>query len=59
MDNCRISCQIMADMKKKYDDLIIINLYATAILLDVLSDFLIFCIIGLKVGTDMEVTTTK
>ena len=27
MDNCCISCQIMADMKKGYDDLIIINLY--------------------------------
>ena len=29
MDNCWISCQVMADMKKVYDDLIIINLYAT------------------------------
>ena len=27
MDNCWISCQAMADMKKVYDDLIIINLY--------------------------------
>ena len=27
MDDCWISCQIMADMKKVYDDLIIINLY--------------------------------
>ena len=27
MDNCCISCQVMADMKKVYDDLIIINLY--------------------------------
>ena len=27
MDNCWISCQVMADMKKVYDDLIIINLY--------------------------------
>ena len=27
MDNCWISCQILADMKKVYDDLIIINLY--------------------------------
>ena len=27
MDNCRISCQVMADMKKVYDDLLIINLY--------------------------------
>ena len=27
MDNCWISCQVMADMKKFYDDLIIINLY--------------------------------
>ena len=26
MDNCWISCQVMADMKKVYDDLIIINL---------------------------------
>ena len=27
MDNCWISCLVMADMKKVYDDLIIINLY--------------------------------
>ena len=27
MDICWISCQVMADMKKVYDDLIIINLY--------------------------------
>ena len=27
MDNYWISCQVMADMKKVYDDLIIINLY--------------------------------
>ena len=27
MDHCWISCQVMADMKKVYDDLIIINLY--------------------------------
>jgi hypothetical protein len=27
MDNCWISCQFMADMKKVYDNLIIINLY--------------------------------
>ena len=27
MDNCWISCQVMADMEKFYDDLIIINLY--------------------------------
>jgi hypothetical protein len=27
MDNCWILCQVMADMKKVYDDLIIINLY--------------------------------
>ena len=27
MDNCWISCQVIADMKKVYDDLIIINLY--------------------------------
>ena len=27
MDNCWISCQAMADMKKVHDDLIIINLY--------------------------------
>ena len=26
MDNCWISCQVMADMKKVYDNLIIINL---------------------------------
>ena len=26
MDNCWISCQVMADMKKVYDDLIFINL---------------------------------
>ena len=30
MDNSRISCQVMADMKKVYDDLIIITLYVTA-----------------------------
>ena len=27
MDNCWISCQVMADMKKVYNNLIIINLY--------------------------------
>ena len=27
MDNCWISCQVMADMEKLYDDLIITNLY--------------------------------
>ena len=27
MDNCRISCQVMVDMKKVYDDLINMNLY--------------------------------
>ena len=27
LDNCWISCQVVADMKKVYDDLIIINLY--------------------------------
>ena len=27
MDNCWISCQVMADMKKVYNDLIITNLY--------------------------------
>ena len=27
MDNVWILCQVMADMKKVYDDLIIINLY--------------------------------
>ena len=27
MHNCWISCQVMADGKKVYDDLIIINLY--------------------------------
>ena len=27
MDNCRITCQAMADMKKVYGDLIVINLY--------------------------------
>ena len=27
MDNFWISCQVMADMKKVYDNLIIINLY--------------------------------
>ena len=26
MDNCWISCQVMADMKKVYDDLLVINL---------------------------------
>ena len=33
MDNCWISCQVMADMKKVYDDLIIINLYTFTLLL--------------------------
>ena len=28
MDNCWISCQVMADMEKVYDNLIIINLYS-------------------------------
>ena len=28
MDNCWILCQVKADMKKGYDDLIIINLYS-------------------------------
>ena len=32
MDNCRISCQVMADMKKIYNDLTIINLYDPSIL---------------------------
>ena len=27
IDNCWISCQVMADIKKVYEDLIIINLY--------------------------------
>ena len=27
MDNCWVSCQVMADMKFFYDDPIIINLY--------------------------------
>ena len=27
MDNCWLSCQVMADMKKVYDNLIIVNLY--------------------------------
>ena len=27
MDNCWISCQVMADMEKIYDNLIIINLW--------------------------------
>ena len=30
MDNCWISCKLMADMKKVCDDLIIINLYSLA-----------------------------
>ena len=30
MDNCWISCQVIADMKKVYDDLTIINLYYTS-----------------------------
>ena len=33
MDNCWISCQFMAVMKKVYDDLIIINLYIRCFLL--------------------------
>ena len=31
MDNCWISCQVMADIKKVYDDLIIFNLYGIQI----------------------------
>ena len=31
MDNCWITCQVMADMKKVYNDLIIINLYVYSI----------------------------
>ena len=31
MDNCWMSCQVVADMKKVYNDLIIINLYTLAI----------------------------
>ena len=30
MNNCWTSCQVMADMKKVYDDLIIINLYTAS-----------------------------
>ena len=33
MDNCWISCQVMANMKKVYDDLIIINLYSLHLLI--------------------------
>ena len=33
MDDCWISCQVMANMKKVYDDLIIINLYLINIIL--------------------------
>ena len=33
MDNCWLSCQVMADMKKVYDDLIVINLYLINIIL--------------------------
>ena len=29
MDNCWISCQVKADMRKVYDDIIIINLSRT------------------------------
>ena len=32
-DNCWISCQVVADMKKVYDDLITINLYHVHLLL--------------------------
>ena len=31
MDNCWISCQVMADLKKVYNDLILINLYVDPI----------------------------
>ena len=31
-DNCWISCQVMADMKKVYNDLIIINLYIPSVM---------------------------
>ena len=31
MDNCWISCQVMADMKKVYDDLILLTCIGRAI----------------------------
>ena len=31
MDNCWISYQVIADMEKFYDDLMIINLYESAL----------------------------
>ena len=34
MDNCRILCQVMADMKKIYDNLIILNLYSCHLEID-------------------------
>ena len=34
MDNCWISCQVMADLKIIYDDLIIINLYLASLSTD-------------------------
>ena len=32
MDNCWISCEVMANMKKVWDDLIIINLYISSVI---------------------------
>ena len=36
MDNCWISRQVLADMKKVYDNLIIINLYTNRLDFDLL-----------------------
>ena len=44
MDNCRISCQVMADMQKVYDDLIIINLYQKRELIEFLTLKNNFCV---------------
>ena len=34
MDNCWISCQVMADMKKVYNDLLIINFEQLRIIME-------------------------
>ena len=44
MDNCWISCQVMADMKKVYDDLININLYSLQITYYCCHNFVAFCL---------------
>ena len=52
MDNCLISCQVIADMKKVQDDLIIINLYFS---LSKNCYLVIFCQILLRLWWDLEI----